>query len=349
MRGWPAVLAGVLAVASVAAALVPAGAPVPCDAAPALSAPVCGAWRPLPSLPSAREGLGLAVAPDGRAFAVGGRDAAGHAQGSLWMLAPGAAAWQALAPGPTRADMVVAWDDASQGLVLVGGRDDARSFADAWRYDALANAWGRLVTSAGPPAGYGAAGAFDPATRTLWAFGGGSETATSGDVWGLALATGQWVLGSNAPQGRIFAVAAWDAAHQGLLMHGGRSGGDLDDTWRYTPATDAWRALTPAPEPRSRAAGAATPQGTLLVAGGSDDGSALADAWGFAPPPDEAGGAIALPPAGAWVQQASMPAARAGAGSAWSGPCGCLVAAGGSDGKGPTAEVEAFHAGLGAP
>jgi hypothetical protein len=71
---------------------------------------------------------------------------------------------------PSRAGAALAYDAARRQVVLFGGYDGSKDFADTWLWDG--DRWGEAQPVVSPPARQGAAMAYDPTTKELVLFGG---------------------------------------------------------------------------------------------------------------------------------------------------------------------------------
>ena len=142
-------------------------------------------------------------------------------------------------PGPSRGDAGMAYDSASNQVVLFGGIGCGSICGDSWTY------FGGKWTSLGgalPPAVAGAAMAYDPnpALQYVVMVGGvTSSGAASPDVYEFDGATSRWTLLSGSPgfTARYDASLAYDALDGYLMLFGGAASGGvpLSDAWEYNP------------------------------------------------------------------------------------------------------------------
>ena len=131
----------------------------------------------------------------------------------------------------------MAYDPATGTVVLFGGFGGSglgRDFADTWTWNGTT--WTRQHPAASPPARYGAAMAYDPATATVVLFGGGGTTSGSdtADTWTWDGTT--WTRQHPAvhPSARFDPAMAHDAATGTVVLFGGGNRGNLfGDTWTW--------------------------------------------------------------------------------------------------------------------
>jgi DNA-binding SARP family transcriptional activator len=189
-----------------------------------------------------------------------------------WTKVPRSAEW----PAP-RADHRMAYDAASNRLMLLGGHDCiAPTFDDYW---ILKNAdgttgtptWERVVpdTSQGAPRGVrGFALGYNAASNRAVVFGGYDHFNRRffHDAWVLTHANGlgarpawqQLKVNGESPPGRINAVSGYDAAMNRLVVAQGDSSGVINDAWVLvgadgTTPESRWQRLgvsAPMPDPR---------------------------------------------------------------------------------------------------
>ncbi|HEX3833146.1 MAG TPA: putative Ig domain-containing protein [Solirubrobacteraceae bacterium] len=168
--------------------------------------------------------------------------------------------WQQLAPATVpaaRYDESMAWDPATQQLVMFGGEHKGltglATLNDTWRWTG-AN-WVQLHPAISPGPREGAPLVFDPATGQMLLVGGlgaiNLDIGTYlGDVWTWSGST--WTLQAPAKSipPRADPVAGYDAAFNQLLLFGGTHGrlnglNVLGDTWWWTPFAIAEPFLPP--------------------------------------------------------------------------------------------------------
>ena len=207
---------------------------------------------------------------------------------------------RACATGPSpRSFAATAYDDASDRLLVFGGRTEGGESADLWT---LRNATGAgaapawvASSASGPAARRGAVAAFDPGTRRLIVHGGceGDCTAALGDTWALDGSdtdNAAWTALPDSPAGRVGHAAAYDSASGRLIVFGGATGEQGTETAEVLilsgadgQGSPAWQVLGTGggPVPRRDATAVYDPAANrLLVFGGRDaSGAALGDLW----------------------------------------------------------------------
>jgi N-acetylneuraminic acid mutarotase len=149
----------------------------------------------------------------------------------------------------------MAYDAATGKVVLFGGESASTSLplSDTWAWDG--SAWAKQHPTASPPARWGAAMAYDAATRTVVMFGGEGTTATGslGDTWVWDGSTWTKQHPTASPPARLDASMAYDTATRTVVLFGGSSqgiGDPLHSTWVWDGST--WTQRSPAAHPSAR-------------------------------------------------------------------------------------------------
>ncbi len=205
-----------------------------------------GEWRDGPPLPVAQaEVVGGVIA--GRLYLAGGRTPAGDANGgygdhadtgAAWMLAPGAARWDRVAPMPTPRNSAAAGVIDGR-LHVVGGRISGagvmRNLTVHEAYEPAADRWDRLAPMPEGRGGHAAA----VLGGTLYAFGGetfGADARAHTELFAYDPAADRWALHGHMPEPRhgLGAVAAGGAIHLlgGAAEAGGRATRDTHMIFR---------------------------------------------------------------------------------------------------------------------
>jgi N-acetylneuraminic acid mutarotase len=271
-------------------------------------------WATKAPMPTARSGLGLAAASNGKLYAVGGTDTGNTTLATVEEYDPATDTWVSKAPMPTaRADLGLA--AASNGkLYAVGGG----FLATVEEYDPATNTW---ATKAPMPTARSYLGLAAASNCLLYAVGG-FVVAEGGQPGGSAVdaveeyypATDTWATKAPMPTAR-FGLGLSAASNDKLYAVGG---GVLATVEEYDPATDTWATKASMPTARSGLGLAAASNGKLYAVGGTDTGNTtLATVEEYDPATNT------------WVSNAPMPTARTGLGlDAENG--GKLLAVGGS-------------------
>lgn len=209
------------------------------------------------------------------------------------------------AGGPTpRSGAAMAWDGASQRMLLFGGEDAGVGLGDTWAWDGVA--WTE-VTPAGPSPSPRAAAAmaWDDALGAVVLYGGATphpSTAPTplGDLWTWDGAAWTPAPPTGTDPGPRYGMAmVYDAARAVVVLHGGRQGATFPgDTWTWDGT--GWTEAAPAaagPGARTAPSLAYDPirQRTVLFGGYLlSAGADVADLWAW-----DGTGWREVPPSGA--------------------------------------------------
>lgn len=239
-----------------------------------------------------------------------------------------------------------AYDDASDRLIVFGGRTAAAEVADVWVLENAtglggAPSWTQLTTVGGPSARQRAAAAYDEVSNRLIVSGGCAEGCTVAlqDAWVLTHANGvggtpQWAALPDAPGPRSGQASAYDAANRRLIVFGGWDGTDVrSDVWILSDATGtgtpAWTSLSAGAGPSARhGASAAYDAGSnrLLVFGGQEAAGAVSgQTWALAGANGSGTASWSLLPT-----SGTPPSPRWGHASSYDGDLGRLMVFGGT-------------------
>lgn len=188
-----------------------------------------------------------------------------------------------------------AHDSHRNRLLVFGGYNGGQQpyLNDGWALDLVTEQWHSLPPA--PPelsARYGPTAVHDAANDRLLVFGGYDGIQQRNDVWQLPLSGPQvWtrlVPDGEAPTGRSFHVAVYDATNRRMIVFGGYNGdGDsnefLGDTWQLTlsghPAWSRLEFMQPTPAPRNLAGATVDVLRNRLVLFGGWNGIFLNDVW----------------------------------------------------------------------
>jgi hypothetical protein len=236
--------------------------PVPAPA-PAPEVPASGAWRQLQpggAVPQARRDHTLAADATGeRVYLFGGRSG-GSPLSDFWVYDVAANTWAQLPGGPSaRFGHNAAFDAGHGRVVIFGGQGTDGFLSDVWAYTVATNSWSPLVGNGAEPLDrYGAGGAYDPLSGSLYISHGFTSDGRFDDTWSYSLHAGSWSDLSPAsgarPEPRCLLRTAADPARNRLLLFGGQSNtaAFLGDLWAFDLGNSTWTQLaTNAPPARN--------------------------------------------------------------------------------------------------
>ncbi len=217
--------------------------------------------------PGARaRGLAVLDTKRDRMLVFGGRFRAGPAgpytlYNEVWALNLADYSWEQLqitgTPPEPRVNTSGAYNPERDEFIIFGGNSSTNGAAfiphnDVWILDLEGLSWRELNTSANrPEPRLFHDSAFDPATNTLYVYGGGDANAFFGpflgDMWSLNVVTGVWTElhggGAGAPDHRIFPTITFNKFNNTIILFGGHDDqaiGNQNDTWSFDPATGQW-------------------------------------------------------------------------------------------------------------
>jgi hypothetical protein len=251
------------------------------------------AWTQLHPVhaPSARYGAAMAYDTASAAIVLfGGRDqSTGAVLGDTW--AWDGTDWQELSPvwaPPARYLHAMAYDAATQRVVLFGGTTASTSLGDTWEWDGAS--WAQLgPDGASPSPRYHAAMAYDALHADLVLFGGLPDDtgAPLGDTWTLNGSAWDSHAPLASPPPTDGASLTFDAAEGDSLLVGGEQAPEGPYVWAWDGTT--WSPRTSAVEPPERKYQSAAyddATNSVVVFGGLSVPccSPLADTWSSAGP-----------------------------------------------------------------
>jgi subtilisin family serine protease/N-acetylneuraminic acid mutarotase len=270
------------------------------------------AWTTRDSMPTARSGLGVAVASNGRIYAIGGvgYDASGAI---VEEYDPATDTWTTRTSMPTpRSYLGVA--TASNGKIYaIGGHDGgALGLTTVEEYDPATDTWTAKASMSTARFFLGVAVARN---GKIYAIGGRGPTVWSGQLATVEEydpATDTWTTRASMPTPREGLGVA--AASNGRIY---AIGGGTSTVQEYNPATDTWTTRASMPTARSHLGVATASNGKIYAIGGYDGNNPTATVQEYNPATDT------------WTTRPSMPTARSDLGLVASN--GRIYAIGGLD------------------
>ena len=173
------------------------------------------------------------------------------------VAAPDIANWVQLSPAnspPARSYLAMAYDAASEKIIVFGGFDGNGYLNDTWAFDGVT--WTQITTNTPPPARAAAQMAYDGVTHQVVLFGGYDGRNYLGDTWLWDGTTSQWTQAAPVhhpkpvtgpmlfpdPNGRVDLFGGFDGHFYQLTM------------WQWNRSD--WRRLSPATVPYARSSAA---------------------------------------------------------------------------------------------
>ncbi len=158
----------------------------------------------------------------------------------------------------------------------VAGSASAAPSASSIASPAVALAWSKLETGAGPASREDHTWTVDDSGGAAWLFGGRDGATVFNDLWRFDLEAATWerVRAANPPAAR-FGHTATLVPGVGVVVFGGQAGGGFfNDLWAYDPGANAWKELPAGgavPEPRYGSCAGLAPDGRLWISHGFTD------------------------------------------------------------------------------
>lgn len=231
--------------------------------------------------PAARDSASFALDANNKLILFGGIN--GQIFGDTWSWT--GTDWTALInPPSSRSNASMAFDSATNQLIVFGGSDFVSTRNDTFNWDG--NAWIELFPATLPPPRAFASMAFDSVTNQLILFGGFDSLGSPlNDTWNWDGTDWIELFPATSPPQRAFASMAFDSATSQLILFGGFDslGNVLNDTWNWDGTT--WTQILPSNSPSARAGSSlafdsATNQ--FILFGGFDSvGNSLNDTWSW--------------------------------------------------------------------
>ncbi len=227
--------------------------------------------------PSARTGASMVYDPASNQLLLFGGSATTGTGFSSQTWTWNGSNWTLLHPAtspPGREDQQMAYDAATQTVILFSGFHGTGYWDDTWSWNGTT--WTKLTPPTPPMGRDSAAFVYDPATSQVILFGGFRGSGFSpGDTWAWTGTAWTQLSPAHSPGIEVFArQAAYDTASNQLLAFGGDAGHStfLNTTWTWA-GTD-WKRLSPATSPPPRAYGAMTfdgATGQVVLFSGSEN------------------------------------------------------------------------------
>jgi Bacterial Ig-like domain (group 3)/Galactose oxidase, central domain len=145
--------------------------------------------------------------------------------------------WTQLSPAnspPVRDDAAMAYDPATNQLLLFGGQGTTGYLGDTWSWNGTT--WTQLSPANSPSARYGAAMAYDAATGQLILFGGNNIDGNPNDTWSWNGTTWTQLSPATSPPGFDSLAMAYDDSTDQLVLVG-------NSTWTWNGST--WSETAP--------------------------------------------------------------------------------------------------------
>ncbi|MGI8550563.1 MAG: Kelch repeat-containing protein [Dehalococcoidia bacterium] len=326
-------LGGVRLIAGTAAAAPPSVASSPTPAASpsarAAGAPVTPGGNPLARYSTNRYVLHGAAAAAEHPGAASNAPTPRHATAAVSGTANWVQQCVSCAPPPRDAPGM-AYDTATQSVVLFGGYDTIGPIADTWTYTG-SSSWTNVNPPTSPSNRWAPAMASDGAGHIVLFGGFDASNAPLGDTWIFNGTTWANVSPTQSPPARGGASLAYDAANGMLILFGGAGCGSIcSDTWSFDGHT--WTNVSTAgPSPRQGAGMVYDPATrSLILFGGGANNVYVNDTWSWN---------------GTWtnVSPATSPSMRQYPGLAYDTAAGAVVLFGGVTQSGLAGDTWAYN------
>jgi len=239
-------------------------------------------WSTRAPMPTYRDAFGMALAPSGKVYVVGG-----VYQGvspAVEEYDPLTNSWAARAPLPTPRYRLQAVAASNGRVYAVGGLDNNpvsnQHVATVEEFDPPTNTWTTKAPMSTPRVDFGLVAI----GGKIYAVGGSNGVGVLASVEEYDVAANTWTARAPLPIGRNdLGVAVVNGRIYAVGGHQTFAAGPLRDVDEYDPATNAWTAKAPLPAARDRHAAAAA-NGRVYAIGGSDPRAVteydpVANAW----------------------------------------------------------------------
>ena len=191
-----------------------------------------------------------------------------------------------------RAFHAMAYDAASDRVILFGGLSAPIIYGDTWAYDFNTNSWTAMNPPTSPDARTASAMAYDAQSDRVILFGGAfSQVGTLRDTWAFDFNSNAWTDMSATPSPTVRSGhrLEYDARSDRVILFGGqtREPGFVtfyDETWAYDFDTNAWAQLRPSMKPSGRTCFAMAydaVSGRVILFGAENHGGLFDDTWAY--------------------------------------------------------------------
>lgn len=263
---------------------------------------MAGGWHHLASCPAPPWGTATAFDSESHRVILFGTVVSDQPQGpraevaQTWSFDPVAERWTNMLPSEGPTDLfapVMAYDSASDRVILFGGNNTVGQPGATWAYDVNANAWTQMQRALQPPQRAFGHMAYDAQSDAVILFGGGNDPQDFGDTWAYDVDADTWteMSPSTGPVPMSYAAMAYDPASDRVILFGGAPSANgerpLGETWSYDVEANTWTLLEAGASPPPRGwHGLALDPGSgrlVLFGGGVDRDHYLSDTWIFDP------------------------------------------------------------------
>lgn len=213
--------------------------------------PRANTWHDMRAEPGPTKLLGTSMVYDGssdRLIAFGGFSFDGDLNAETWAYDPDSNAWEHMHPKKKpspRNYSAMAYDQASDRVILFGGDDGVDVFGDTWAYDYESDSWTRMSPATSPPRRTYSWMVYDSRRDRMVLFGGSADmdTAAFDDTWTYDVDKDVWTrLAVRGPSARAWHAMAYDRRTGTVVLFGGGPSREeyTAETWVYDPRADTW-------------------------------------------------------------------------------------------------------------
>ena len=168
--------------------------------------------------------------------------------GETWAYDVDSNTWEHMHPKnhpSARNYSAMAYDAASDRVILFGGDNGTDVFGDTWGYDYESDSWTEMSPAKSPAARDYSWMVYDPGSDRMVLYGGSKdqETATLDDTWAYDYDRNRWTrLVVDGPSARAWHAMAYDDRTKTIVLFGGGTSRDefTAETWIFDPRRDTW-------------------------------------------------------------------------------------------------------------